>query len=104
MPLYSFEEVKTGRKVEVFMHMSEAVPIGDEVTLAGNKLRRLPETSQHRAAKRNICFEDVQMAPWHPHASRYSEDGQAQFDSKKEVLEFTARCRDHGEEVFYDDE
>lgn len=104
MPFYSFEEVATGRKVEVFMPMREAVAIGAVVTLNGNELKRLPELCQERAAVKNIEYEDAQMRPWHPHGKRYSKEGQIQFDSRREVEEFTATCRDHGEEVFYDDE
>lgn len=108
MPIYTFEDVsggaEDGRVVEVFMAMKDYVPIGETVELAGKKLKRLPEMTQQRCAKRNIHFKNSTMAPWHPQGHRFDEEGMVQFDSKREVHEFTARCRGAGEEIYYDDE
>ena len=91
MPLYSFEDLKTGERAEHFFHMADAPEIGATVRIEGRRWRRVPEI--HAPGASVPSYESIAYSPrdWHPAAKRHTPDGRPVFTSRKEVEEFQAR-------------
>lgn len=99
--IYSFQD-ESGQVVELMMPMAEAVPIGATIQRGGQKYRRLAEREQQARTRPNVNFTDVQLAPWTPHGPRYDAEGQIQFQSRREVEEFTKKLNDLGDPIGHD--
>lgn len=93
MPTYDFEHVETGRRVEQFMRMGDAPPIGGDVEIEGERYRRVL-----------VKFPGVQdgfrphtnyQAPlWDPAARRHDQDGYVRHESVSDMEHYEAMQRD----------
>jgi hypothetical protein len=88
MPEYEFEDVETGEAVDLFFHMREAPEIGSVVTVAGQRLRRVPSREKIQAHVERTEFKCYSQPPWTPGADHYDEMGHPCFDKKRDAIEF----------------
>lgn len=98
--MYEFEDVATGRVVEVQMSMRDAVPIGSEFTHEGRRLRRIP-SMPGMSVQETLHFVSGQLPRNWPHAKQHHPDGSPRFESWGEIRESLARAKDHGEQIEY---
>lgn len=98
--IYEFEDVETGRVVELSMSMHDAVKIGAVIERDGRKLRRLPSMVAASVAP-NLHFTSHQLPKNWKHAKQHNPDGTCRFGSHAEVREAMARAKDNGEQVTY---
>ncbi|MDE0913889.1 MAG: hypothetical protein OSB57_01775 [Planctomycetota bacterium] len=93
MPEYTFEDVETGERVELFFTGDDPArpKFGEERVIAGRKLRRLVEGGVTVAVEPDLHFTAQQFEDWVPGAPRYDSVGRAQFASRKEVKDFVDR-------------
>lgn len=98
--LYEFEDVATGRVVELAMPMRDAVGIGTVIEHEGRKLRRIPSMVAAAVAP-DLHFTSHQLPKRWKHAKQHNPDGTCRFGSHAEVREAIARAKDNGEAVSY---
>lgn len=120
MPLYPFEDVETGARVEEFLSMSQAPEIGSVVEIDGRRLRRIvtavavgqgapsrssagKKRSLHMGPRHGGHFESHQLPRWDPRAPRHDTDGsltgvpgKCLFDNMNEVREACSKSEDLG--------
>lgn len=94
MPEYSFQDVKTGEVVDLYMPASEAVEIGKVIRRGGRRLRRLAAYGAPMAEP-DWAHVDFQHRRWTPGAPRYDEKGRPVLLNKREILNFEARMREN---------
>lgn len=84
--IYSFEDAETGEPVDVDLPMADAPQIGAILTVAGRRLRRLPERTTQANVKYDGVFRNYQVR-------RGSKEAQgADFYDKKGVPCFKSRA------------
>lgn len=93
MPVYEFQELKSGRVVEDYFHMNDAPECGTVVLVRGKKARRLPPRSVGAKA-----FDPEHVALGFHKSNglkglkvpRFDKDGYVAFKSMREIREFEA--------------
>lgn len=96
MPIYEFEEVDTGERVELLMSVDDAVEPGAVVTIDGRRVRRLVVDFEGYVDNGGIS---TAVPKWDPLAPRHDKQGVPQFANKAEAKEyvrkFNARIADN---------
>lgn len=93
MPLYEFEDVETGERVEVFAQMADATPIGEEREIYGRRMRRVLSDLQF-APRQTVSFKSISLPDNWPHARHHDSEGRPYFTNKHEVQESVKRSQD----------
>lgn len=101
--IYLFMDVDTEGVVELDYPMGKAPSIGDEITLDGRRLVRIPVIPEAKVAP-NAKFVSHSLPRWWPHAKEHEPGtGKPRFNSIHEVRNAEARSRDtKGDQVVYD--
>ena len=103
MPLYEFENVETGERVEHFFEVKDAPEIGAQVAVGTALVRRLPPSARIQPIF-DRHFSSSALPRWWPYHDRHDKKtGKCLFNSQREVDEALARANHHGECAIYDD-
>jgi hypothetical protein len=89
MPVYEFEDARTGEPVEAFLPFAEAPEFGEVVSIEGRLLKRVVSAPQAPIVDHG--FVSRQPARWHPDAPAHTPDGWCSFKSDKEAKDFCKR-------------
>lgn len=96
MPEYDFIDTKTDEPVIIFMHMDEAISIGDTMKHKGRSVRRVFSTVHLPGIAVEKPGGSMQVRKWHPDAPRHDKKGFPIFNNRREAQEFSKKNNDRG--------
>lgn len=81
-----FKDVTTGEApVVVLLEREDAPSIGEEVVLAGRRLKRLVPSMGRPIVKPGVRHLAHSLPPWAPGAHSYDADGTPRVDSQRDI-------------------
>jgi hypothetical protein len=92
MPVYEFV-TDAGERAELVFSMSQAPAVGETIERDGRRWRRVPSTGVGGAVPFKP-FTSTTLPEDCPEAPRHNADGQAVFETRRELNETLARIND----------
>lgn len=83
--IYTFQDPKSGEHVDVEMPMSEAVPFGEEVVVAGRTLVRVPDAGQRAIVSPGVAHVSRALPRWTEGADSYTAKGEPVVGSQATI-------------------